>query len=80
LTHALLTSRLFNSTAWRLLPAKALGCDSRATCWRRLRAWQQAGVWHQAGVWQQLHHRLLDWLGDDGQIDWSRASIDSVNL
>jgi hypothetical protein len=66
--------RLFNSTAWRLLPAKALGCDSRVICWRRLRAWQQAGVW------EQLHHRLLDWLGDDGQIDWSRASIDSVNL
>jgi hypothetical protein len=31
-------------------------------------------------VWKQLYHRLLDWLGDDGQIDWSRASIDSVNL
>jgi hypothetical protein len=31
-------------------------------------------------VWEQLHHRLLDWLGDDGQIDWSRASIDSANL
>src|SRR5215212_9392604 len=36
-----------------------------STGWRRLRAWQQAGVW------EQLHHRLLDWLGDDGQIDWS---------
>jgi transposase len=63
---------LRSSTAWRLLPAKALGCGSRVTCWRRLRAWQQAGVW------EQLHHRLLDWLGDDGQIDWSRASLDSV--
>jgi hypothetical protein len=31
-------------------------------------------------VREQLHHRLLDWLGDDGQIGWSRASIDSVNL
>jgi transposase len=50
------------------------GCHSRVTCSRRLRAWQQAGVW------KQLYHRLLDWLGDDGQIDWSRASIDSVNL
>jgi len=33
------------------------------TCWRRLRDWQQAGVW------EALHHRLLDWLGDDGQVD-----------
>jgi hypothetical protein len=32
------------------------------------------------GVREQLHHRLLDWLGDDAQIDWSRASVDSVNL
>ena len=29
---------------------------------------------------EQLHHRLLDWLGDDGQIDWSRASLDSVAM
>ena len=65
---------LRSSTPWRLLPAKALGCGSRVTCWRRLRAWQQASVW------QQLHHRLLDWLGDDGQIDWSRASIDSMSV
>jgi hypothetical protein len=28
------------------------------------------------GVWEALHHRLLDWLGDDGQVDWSRAAID----
>jgi hypothetical protein len=29
---------------------------------------------------EQLHHWLLDWLGDDGQVDWSRASIDSVSV
>ena len=58
---------------WRLLPAKELGCGSGVTCWRRLRDWQQAGVW------EALHHRLLDWLGDDGQVDWSRAAIDSVS-
>ena len=39
--------------------------------WRRLHDWQAAGVW------EALHHRLLDWLGDDGQVDWSRASIDA---
>jgi len=59
---------------WRLLPAKELGCGSGVTCWRRLRDWQAAGVW------EALHHRLLDWLGDDGQVDWSRASIDSVSV
>jgi hypothetical protein len=57
-----------------LLPAKELGCGSGVTCWRRLRDWQHAGVW------EALHHRLLDWLGDDGQVDWSRAAIDSVSV
>src|SRR4029453_1230025 len=55
-------------------PARELGCGSGVTCWRRLRDWQQAGVW------EALHHRLLDWLGDDGQVDWSRAAIDSVSV
>jgi transposase len=59
---------------WRLLPAQELGCDSGVTCWRRLRDWQSAGVW------EALQHRLLDWLGDDGQIDWSTAAIDSVSV
>src|SRR5215218_6787578 len=59
---------------WRLLPARELGCGSGVTCWRRLRDWQAAGVW------EALHHRLLDWLGDDGQVDWSRAAIDSVSV
>ena len=59
---------------WRLLPAKELGCGSGVTCWRRLRDWQHYGVW------EALHHRLLDWLGDDGQVDWSRAAIDSVSV
>jgi transposase len=59
---------------WRLPPAREFGCGSPVTCWRRLHDWQHAGVW------AQLHHRLLDWLGDDGQVDWSRASIDSVSV
>src|SRR3712207_6470908 len=58
---------------WRLLP-KELGCGSGATCWRRLRDWQEAGVW------QRLHETLLNWLGDEAAIDWSRASADSLSV
>ena len=56
---------------WRFLPAE-LGCGSGTTCWRRLRDWQEAGVW------QQLQARLLNWLGDEAAIDWSRVSLDSL--
>jgi transposase len=58
---------------WRLLPNE-LGCGSGTTCWRRLRDWQVAGVW------QQLHETLLDWLGDEAAIDWSRSSLDSISV
>jgi len=58
---------------WRLLP-KELGCGSGVTCWRRLRDWQAAGVW------QGPHERLLNWLGDEAAIDWSRASLDSASV
>jgi transposase len=59
---------------WRLLPTRQLGCGSPVTCWRRLRDWQRADVW------QQLHQLLLDELGRDGRIDWSRASVDSLSM
>src|SRR5919202_3396584 len=58
---------------WRLLP-KELGRGSGTTCWRRLRDWQEAGVW------EKLHRRLLNWLGDEAAIDWSRASLDSISV
>jgi transposase len=58
---------------WRLLPNE-LGCGSGTTCWRRLRDWQAAGVW------AKLHTRLLNWLGDEAAIDWSRASVDSLSV
>src|SRR5687767_228493 len=58
---------------WELLPQE-LGCGSGMTCWRRLRDWQAAGVW------ERLHHELLDRLGGAGQIDWSRASLDSASI
>jgi transposase len=53
---------------------RQLGCGSPTTCWRRLRDWQRAGVW------QRLHQQLLDELGREGQLDWSRASLDSLSV
>ena len=59
--------------AWRDLPQE-LGYGSGVTCWRRLRDWQAAGVW------DQLHQRLLVRLNAAGQIDWSRAAVDSSHV
>ena len=58
---------------WEMLPQE-LGCGSGMTCWRRLRDWQEAGIW------QLIHFTLLDWLARYGQIDWSRAVLDSSSL
>jgi transposase len=66
--------QLRTGVPWRLLPSHQLGCGSPVTCWRRLRDWQRAGVW------QRLHHRLLDQLAGNGQLDWSRASLDSLSV
>jgi transposase len=62
------------STPWRLLPARELGCGSPATCWRRLTEWANAGVF------DQLHLEVLDRLGEQGQLDWSRASVDTMSV
>jgi transposase len=66
--------QLRTGVPWRLLPTGQLGCGSPITCWRRLRDWQRAGVW------QRLRHMLLDQLGRDGRIDWSRASLDALSV
>lgn len=58
---------------WRDLPVE-LGYGSGVTCRRRLRRWQVLGVW--AGV----HRTLLNWLGDAGAIDSTRASLDSTSV
>ena len=55
---------------WEDLPVE-MGCGSGMTCWRRLRDWAAAGVW------AQLHEVLLAELEGAGEIDWSRAIIDS---
>ena len=64
---------LSTGIGWAKLPAE-LGYGSGWTCWRRLRQWQEAGVW------DELHSAVLDRLGQEGLLDWSRACIDSVSL
>ena len=59
--------------AWEKLPTE-LGFGSGITCWRRLRAWQEAGVW------ERLHEIVLQELSQEGLLDWSRASLDSVSV
>jgi transposase len=74
--RACLTGILFvlrSGIPWRMLP-KELGCGSGMTCWRRLRDGQEAGSW------QLIHFVLLDWLARYGQIDWSRAVLDSCSI
>ena len=58
---------------WSALP-KGLGFGSGMTCWRRWRDWTEAGVW------PALRQVLLDRLGRAGQIDWSRANMDSISV
>src|SRR6266478_8888020 len=58
---------------WRMLPQE-MNCGSGMSCWRRLRDWQAAGIW------QLIHFVLLDWLARYGQIDWSRAVLDSCSI
>jgi transposase len=57
------------STPWRLLPARELGCGSPTTCWRRLTEWADVGVF------EALHLQVLDRLGEQGRVDWERASV-----
>src|SRR5579884_3338874 len=60
---------LVTGIPWEYLP-REMGCGSDMTCWRRLRDWQEAGVW------EQLHHRLLQELQAQDELDWSRAVVD----
>jgi transposase len=58
---------------WRLLPSRELGCGLPATCWRRRTEWANAGVF------DALHLQVLDRLGERGQLDWSRAAVDTMS-
>ena len=64
---------LHTGIAWQHLPAE-LGFGSGVTCWRRLDEWQRAGVW------DDLHALLLARLRAAGEIEWSRAIVDSSQL
>jgi transposase len=59
--------------AWRFLPLE-MGCGSPATVWRRQKEWADAGVW------PAVHHRLLEALGEAGQVDLEEAVIDSASV
>src|SRR5437667_12818212 len=74
--RAALTGILFllrSGIPWQMLP-KELGCGSGMTCWRRLRDWQQEGIW------ALMHFALLNWLARNGDIDSSRAIVDSCSV
>lgn len=45
---------------------------SKATVHRRFVAWTRAGLW------RRLHRGVLDQLGAQGQVDWSRALVDAA--
>jgi transposase len=64
---------LHTGTAWTHLP-RELGFGSGITCWRRLDEWQRAGVW------DKLHALLLSRLRAAGEIEWSRAVVDSSQI
>ena len=74
--RAALTGILFvlrTGLPWEYLPQE-MGCGSGMSCCRRLRDWQRAGV--RKG----LHSALLEQLDGAGQLDWSRAALDSASL
>jgi transposase len=64
---------LHTAVPWERLPNELAGC-SGMTCWRRLRARQDAGLW------DEIYRHMLERLALAGEIDWSRASIDSSSV
>jgi transposase len=58
---------------WQSLPLE-MKCGSGSTCWRRF------AEWTRLSVWSQLHTLLLSVLGKAGQVNLSRAVIDSASV
>jgi transposase len=63
---------LHTGCAWSALPS-SFGISS-PTAHRRFTEWVQADVF------AQLHQTMLDLLGCAGAIDWSRASVDAMQV
>jgi hypothetical protein len=42
--------------------------------------WRLLTEWAKAGVFNQLHLEVLDRLGVDGELEWSRASVDTMSV
>ena len=36
--------------------------------------------WAEAALWRRLHQAVLDELGSQGEIDWSRAILDAASV
>jgi transposase len=73
--RAVLAAIVFVATSgctWRQLPP-VFGA-SWQTVHRRFTDWSAARVW------AKLHRVLLDRLGSNGDVDWSRCAIDSVSV
>lgn len=63
---------LTSSCAWRYLPP-SFGVTV-PTAHRRFTEWTKAGLW------PRLHRTVLDELGGQGLIDWSRAVLDGASV
>jgi transposase len=59
--------------SWWKLPEAMFGV-TRPTAHRRF------AEWTRAGLWERLHQAVLDRLGAAGQLDWSRAVVDSISV
>jgi transposase len=63
---------LTSGCAWRMLPP-SFGV-TMPTAHRRF------AEWTKAGLWRRLHRAVLDELGSQGLIDWSRAVLDGASV
>ncbi|MFF7705721.1 IS5 family transposase [Streptomyces lydicus] len=73
--RAVLAAILFVATSgctWRQMPP-VFG-SSWQTVHRRFT------YWSKARVWAKLHRVVLDRLGANGELDWSRCAVDSVSV
>lgn len=73
--RAVLAAIVFVATSgctWRQLPP-VFGA-SWQTVHRRFTDWSAGRVW------AKLHRVLLDQLGSNGEVDWSRCAIDSISI